>query len=86
MEGPSQSVTTEIITKAMVSMGLGKAADPSGIFAKMLKPVGEAGSAEVHVLVEAIIFEPLPTGRRSILSASTRTNEPCHVISNNVAF
>ena len=33
-----------------------KAADPSDSFAEMLKPVGEAGAAEVHALVEAIIF------------------------------
>ena len=36
----------------------------------MLKPVG----AEVHALVEAIIFESIPTGRRAILSVSTRTH------------
>ena len=38
-------------------MASGKAAGPSGIFAEMLKPVGEAGAVEVHDLIEDIISE-----------------------------
>ena len=38
-------------------MSFGKAAGPSGIFAEMLKPVGEAGAVEVRDLIEDIISE-----------------------------
>ena len=38
-------------------MAYGKAAEPSGIVAEMLKPLGEAGVAEVRDLIEDIISE-----------------------------
>ncbi|MCU7898061.1 MAG: hypothetical protein KZQ61_05230, partial [Candidatus Thiodiazotropha sp. (ex Lucinoma aequizonata)] len=57
VEGPSEPITTEMITKAISKMGLGKAAGPSGIIAEMLKPAGEAGAVEVRDLVEVIISE-----------------------------
>ena len=57
VEGPSEPITSEMITKAINKMASGKAAGPSGIVAEMLKPLGEAGIAEVHDLVEDIISE-----------------------------
>ena len=41
VEGPSESITVEMITKAISKMALAKAAGQSGIVAEMLKPVGE---------------------------------------------
>ena len=38
-------------------MTSGKAAEPSGIAAEMLKPVGEAGAIKVHDLIEENISE-----------------------------
>ena len=57
VEGPSQPITLEMITKAISKMASGKAAGPSGIVAEMLKPVGEAGAVEVRDLIEDIISE-----------------------------
>ena len=57
VEGPSEPITLEMITKAISKMASGKAAGPSGIVAEMLKPVGEAGAIEVHDLIEDIISE-----------------------------
>ena len=57
VEGPSESITLEMITKAINKMASGKAAGPSGIIAEMLKPLGEAGVAEVRDLIEDIISE-----------------------------
>ena len=57
VEGPSEPITLEMITKAISKMASGKAAGPSGIVAEMLKPVGEAGAVEVHDLIEDIISE-----------------------------
>ena len=57
VEGPSEPITLEMITKAITKMASGKAAGPSGIVAEMLKPVGEAGAEEVCDLVENIISE-----------------------------
>ena len=57
VEGPSEPITLEMITKAITKMASGKAARPSGIVAEMLKPVGEAGAEEVCDLVENIISE-----------------------------
>ena len=57
VEGPSEPITLEMITKAITKMASGKAAGPSGIVAEMLKPVGEAGAEEVRDLVENIISE-----------------------------
>ncbi|MES9950785.1 MAG: endonuclease/exonuclease/phosphatase family protein, partial [Candidatus Thiodiazotropha sp.] len=51
VEGPSEPITTEMVTKAISKMGSGKAAGPSGIVAEMLKPVGEAGVVEVRDLI-----------------------------------
>ena len=56
-EGPSEPITLEMITKAINKMASGKAAGPSGIVAEMLKPLGEAGVAEVRDLIEDIISE-----------------------------
>ena len=55
VEGTSEPITLEMITKAITKMASGKAAGPSGIVAEMLKPVGEAGAEEVCILVENII-------------------------------
>ena len=55
VEGPSESITVEMITKAISKMALVKAAGQSGIFAEMLKPVGEAGAVEVRDLIEGFI-------------------------------
>ena len=57
VEGPSEPITLEMITKAISKMASGKAAGPSGIVAEMLKPVGEAGTVEVRDLIEDIISE-----------------------------
>ena len=57
VEGPSEPITLEMITKAITKMAAGKTAGPSGIVAEMLTPVGEAGAEEVCDLVENIISE-----------------------------
>ena len=57
VEGPSEPITLEMITKAISKMASDKAAGPSGIVAEMLKPVGEAGTVEVRDLIEDIISE-----------------------------
>ena len=57
VEGPSEPITLEMITKAISKMASGKAAGPSGIVAEMLKPAGEAGAMEVRDLIEDIISE-----------------------------
>ena len=57
VEGPSEPITLEMITKAVSKMASGKAAGPSGIVAEMLKPVGESGAIEVRHLIEDIISE-----------------------------
>ena len=57
VEGPSEPITLEMITKAINKMASGKAAGPSGIVAEMLKPLGETGVAEVRDLIEDIISE-----------------------------
>ena len=51
IEGPSEPITLEMITKAISKMASGKAAGPSGIVAEMLKPIGEAGAVEVRDLI-----------------------------------
>ena len=57
VEGPSEPITLEMITKAITKMASGKPTGSSGIVAEMLKPVGEAGAEEVPDLVENIISE-----------------------------
>ena len=57
VEGPSEPITLEMITKVISKMASGKAAGPSGIVAEMLKPVGESGAIEVRHLIEDIISE-----------------------------
>ena len=57
VEGTSEPITLEMITKAISKMVSGKAVGPSGIVAEMLKPVGEAGVVEVRDLIEDIISE-----------------------------
>ena len=57
VEGPSEPITLEMITKAISKMASGKAAGPSGIVAEMLKPVGESGAIEVRHLTDDIISE-----------------------------
>ena len=47
VDGPSQPITLEIITKAIGKMISGKAARPSGTVAEMPKPVWEVGVVEV---------------------------------------
>ena len=46
-----------MITHAISKMASGKAAGPSGIVAEMLKPIWEAGTVEMHDLIEDIIPE-----------------------------
>ena len=74
VEGPSEPITLEMITKAISKIASGKAAGPSGIVAEMLKPVGEAGAVEVRDLIEDIILEDAfqLTGRKASLSICTR--------------
>ena len=57
VEGPSEPITLEMITKAIRKMASGKAAGPLGIVAEMLRPIGEAGAVEVRDLIEDIISE-----------------------------
>ena len=57
VDGPSESITLEMITKAISKMASGKAAGQSGIVPEMLKLVGEAGAVEVRDLIEDIISE-----------------------------
>ena len=57
VEGPSEPITLEMITKAITKMASGKAAGLSGIITEMLKPVGEADAEDVRDLVENIISE-----------------------------
>ena len=57
VEGRSEPITLEMITKAISKIASGKAARPSIIVAEMLKPVGEAGAVEVHDLIEDITLE-----------------------------
>ena len=57
VEGPSEPITLEMITKAITEMASGKPARPSGIVAEMLKPVGDAGAEALPDLVENIISE-----------------------------
>ena len=52
VEGPSEPITLEMITKTISKMASYKAAGPSGIVA-----VGESGAIEVHHLIEDIISE-----------------------------
>ena len=62
MEGPSEPISIEMITKAISRMKPGKSAGPSGIVAEMLKPAGEVGADMVLNLVMAIIAEgKIPT-------------------------
>ena len=57
VEGASEPIITEMITKAISKMASSKAAGPSSIVTEMLKPVGEAGAVEVCDLIEDIISE-----------------------------
>ena len=45
VEGPSEPITLEMITKAINKMVSGKAAGPSGIVAEILKHLGAAGAS-----------------------------------------
>ena len=65
VEGPSEPINTEMITKAISRKILGKAAGLSSVVDKTLKPAGEAGSAHVRDLNEAIISEgKIPSERQ----------------------
>ena len=57
VEGPSEPITTAMVRKAINKMSLGKAADPSGIVAEMLKAAGSSGASMIRDLIEDIIFE-----------------------------
>ena len=57
VEGPSESITTAMVRKAINKMSLGKAAGPSGIVAQMLKAAGSSGASMIQDLLEDIIFE-----------------------------
>ena len=54
-EDLSETITLEMITKAISKIASGKAVGPSGIVAEMLKPVGVAGAVEVCDLIDDII-------------------------------
>ena len=56
-----------MITKTNGRMGLGKAAEPTGIIAEMLKCAGEAGVFKVYDLVEAIILKGFIPSNRELL-------------------
>ena len=51
LEGPSEPITLEMITKAIIKMASGKAARPSGIVAEMLKPVGKLVQKKCGILL-----------------------------------
>ena len=57
VEGPSEPITSSLVSKAIKKMALGKAAGPSGITAEMLKPTGEAGVVLIRDLIVAIVHE-----------------------------
>ena len=57
VEGPSEQITLEMISRAVQKMGMNKAAGPSGIVAEMLKPSGNEGIRLIRDLIEAIILE-----------------------------
>ena len=67
VEGPSEPITLEMITKAIIKIASGKAAGQSGTVAEMLQPIGEAGAVELRVLIVDII-----SGRKASLSICTR--------------
>ena len=77
VEGPSEPITLEMITKAISKMASGKAAGPSGIVAEMLKPVGEAGAVEVRISLRTSSRRDAfqLTGRKASLSICTRAKE-----------
>ena len=74
VEGPSEPITLEMITKAISKMASGKAAGPSGIVAEMLKPVGEAAQwrcvLSLRTSSRRDAFQL--TGRKASLSICTR--------------
>ena len=74
VEGPSEPITLEMITKAISKMASGKAAGPSGIVAEMLKPVGESGAIEDVIPLRTSSQRDVSqlTGRRATLSICTR--------------
>ena len=61
VEGPSEPITLEMITKAISKMASGKAAGPSDIVAEMLKPVGESGAIVRHLIEDIISEGRIPT-------------------------
>ena len=76
VEGPSEPITLEMITKAITKMASGKAEGPSGIVAEMLKPVGEAGAAECVISLRTSSQRDAfqLTGRKVSLSICTWAN------------
>ena len=77
VEGPSEPITLEMITKAISKMASGKAAGPSGIVAEMLKPVVEAGAVECVISLRTSSRRDAfqLTGRKASLSICTRAKE-----------
>jgi hypothetical protein len=57
VEGPSEEITTEMVSEAIKKMDMGKASGPSGIVAEMLKPTGTIGTALVKDLIDSIIHD-----------------------------
>ena len=57
VECPSEPITTAMVGKAINKMNLGKAADPSGVVAEMLKAAGSSGASMIRDFIEDIIFE-----------------------------
>ena len=74
VEIPSEPITLEMITKAIITMAPGKAAGPSGIVAEMLKPVGEAGAEKCVILLRTSSQRDAfqLTGTKASLSICTR--------------
>ena len=54
MEGPPPTVMKDLIRKTLRKMKCGKAADPSGIIAEMLKAAGEVGIVLLTELTEVV--------------------------------
>ena len=74
VEGPSEPITSEMITKAITKMASGKAARPSGIVAEMLKPLGKLVKRKCVILLRTSSQRDAfqLTGRKASLSICTR--------------
>ena len=71
VEGPSEPITLEMITKAISKMASGKAAGPSGIVAEMLVNLG-LSRCVISLRTSSQRDVSQLTGRRATLSTCTR--------------